>query len=104
MPLWLQHGTSANATGLLERRGYHRLLSPLLGPTRWETWGPSKQINTVVNVLDLLAIGLVSHVVPWQTGLPAGWVLTCYLGILSRQAFPPLSALTWQHAGTSCEG
>ena len=32
-----------------------------LGPTRWRTWGPSQQIDTVVNVLDLLARGLVSH-------------------------------------------
>ena len=33
----------------------------LLVPTRWETWGPSQQIDTVVNVLDLLARGPVSN-------------------------------------------
>ena len=32
-----------------------------LGHTRWETWGPSQQIDTVVNVLDLPARGPVSH-------------------------------------------
>ena len=36
-------------------------LSSLLGPTTWETWGPSQQIDTVVNVPDLLARGLVSN-------------------------------------------
>ena len=34
---------------------------PPLGHTRWETWGPSQQIDTVVNVLDLLMRGPVSH-------------------------------------------
>ena len=33
----------------------------LLGPSRWETWGPSQQIDAVVNVPDLLVRGLVSH-------------------------------------------
>ena len=33
---------------------------PLLGPTRWETQGPSQQIDTVVNILDLLVRGPVS--------------------------------------------
>ena len=32
-----------------------------LGTTRQETWGPSQQIDTMVNVPDLLARGLVSH-------------------------------------------
>ena len=32
-----------------------------LGPTRWETWGPSQQIDAVVNVPDLFARGLVPH-------------------------------------------
>ena len=32
-----------------------------LGPTISETWGPSQQIDTVVNVSDLLARGPVSH-------------------------------------------
>ena len=42
--------------------------------------------------------------VPWQIGPPLSWILTCYLGILSRWASPPLSALTQQHAGTSHAG
>ena len=32
-----------------------------LRPTRWETWGPSQQVNTVVDVPDLLVRGLVPH-------------------------------------------
>ena len=32
-----------------------------LGPTREETWAPSQQIDTMVDVPDLLARGLVSH-------------------------------------------
>ena len=32
-----------------------------LRPTRWETWGPSQQINTVVDVPNLLMRGPVPH-------------------------------------------
>ena len=33
----------------------------LLGPTGVETWGPFQQIDTMINVLDLLVRGLVSY-------------------------------------------
>ena len=32
-----------------------------LGPTRWETWGPSQQIDAMVDVPDLCVRGPVSH-------------------------------------------
>ena len=59
-PLQLQWGILTDATGLSMRRGYYRLLSFSTGPHKVGDLG-TFLTNTVVNVPDLLARGLVSH-------------------------------------------